>query len=197
MKRAAESNTIGESDTRYYVRVDDTRRLGEWYCVLFRISWKVIEKVFVSSFLLSVCLPNNLNWINTTIRPNLHYRWIVRQLCGYNTNCAGNTLKLIELLSATLLSWLKQIQTTNNSVFMPHFVSHADNYRKVVKEECKVLLRSVIRARARRTKYRIVSNPSAGWGRPGIEWDCFLLRQMDHVVDEMSQCFKIPIRPIR
>ena len=48
---------------------------------------------------------------------------------------------------------------------MPHFVSHADNYRKVVKEECKVLLRSVIRARAR-TKYRIVSNPSARGG-PG------------------------------
>lgn len=47
---------------------------------------------------------------------------------------------------------------------MPHFVSHADNYRKVVKEECKVLLRSVIRAR---TKYRIVSNPrrERGGGR--------------------------------
>jgi hypothetical protein len=28
---------------------------------------------------------------------------------------------------------------------MPHFVSHADNCWKVVKEECKVLLRSVIR----------------------------------------------------
>lgn len=49
---------------------------------------------------------------------------------------------------------------------MPHFVSHADNYRKVVKEECKVLLRSVIGARAR-TKYRIVSNPRRAGARGG------------------------------
>lgn len=81
---------------------------------------------------------------------------------------------------------------------MPHFVSHADNYGKVVKEECKVLLRFVIRSAQSIALLAALSKAAAARaGRSGIEWDCFLLRQMDHVVDEMSHCFKIQFgRPI-
>lgn len=51
---------------------------------------------------------------------------------------------------------------------MPHFVSNADNYEKVVKEECKVLLCSVIRrARSIVLLATVATLGTLGGGRGG------------------------------
>lgn len=145
MKRAAESNTIGESDTRSPVQ--GCQQLLS----------------FVEYQIAMPCL---------NLIPTLLFHGVFQYLMLYDRFVFfifsiiyfSQKIYIKQIRKQNPIILIVRIQTTATSISMPHFVSHADNCRKVVKEECKVLLRSVIR-RAQSIALLAALDAAGGGGR--------------------------------